>query len=238
MQPPRHRANPRKGTGSETVKCPPRGSPPTRDRRARWSARSARGHPALCLPTRCCRAPRTARSRCGARVRGALSDRCGAADSLPITDLEGGAVFGSALAPIVELCRLNVGMPEPFLELRDVCFVLEGVCGSRRPQHMHTNFDTRPLRVGARQLIGAIARDGPIEPAGAAVANLPKKRARSVLQICAGLEVIGEQSLGGGVQGNVPQLPALAVHSQVRHTAPQVQSALIGLQSSSRLRPW
>ena len=47
------------------------------------------------------------------------------------------AVLGLALAPVVEACRGDIGVPEPFLDLCDIGLVRQRIRCRRRPQRMH-----------------------------------------------------------------------------------------------------
>ena len=55
--------------------------------------------------------------------------------------MERRAVLGLALAPVVEAGSGDIGVPQPLLDLGNVCFMGEGVCRRRRPQRMHTQPD-------------------------------------------------------------------------------------------------
>ena len=54
-------------------------------------------------------------------------------------DLERRAVFRARFAVIVDSGCGDVGMAEPFLNLRNVGLMVEGVSGGRRAQRMRAN---------------------------------------------------------------------------------------------------
>ena len=91
-------------------------------------------------------------------------------------------------------------MTEPFLDLRDVGLVLEGVGRGGRPQGVHTNDDTELLRIAADELVDPISGERPAELAGAVVADRTEEGAGFVERMAGGLEVIGEQLLGARLQ--------------------------------------
>lgn len=76
--------------------------------------------------------------------------------------LEGWRVFWAALAPVIQACGGDVGVPQPFLNLRYVCFMVECIGSGCRTQAMHTetvNGDLRPHGVEEHAFIDAIGGD-------------------------------------------------------------------------------
>jgi hypothetical protein len=55
-----------------------------------------------------------------------------------ILHMERRAVLGLALAPVIETRSRDIGVLEPFLDLRDIGLVGERVRRRRRPQGVHT----------------------------------------------------------------------------------------------------
>ena len=94
-----------------------------------------------------------------------------------IDDLERRAVLRPRAAVIVDPRGGDVGVAKPFLHLGDVGLVIERVGGGRRAQRMRADLEPELRRIGAHQLVNAVRRDRPFEPAGAVVADRTEQRA-------------------------------------------------------------
>jgi hypothetical protein len=59
-----------------------------------------------------------------------------ASSSVSVIYLEGRTVLGPRFAVMVNPRRGDIGVPEPFLNLRDIGLMVERIGGGRRPQRM------------------------------------------------------------------------------------------------------
>src|SRR4051812_33169188 len=94
--------------------------------------------------------------------------------AVSIGHLERRAVFRPRAAVIIDACRGDVRMPEPFLYLCDVCFMIEGIGGGCRAKRMRTDLEAELCGVDAHQLVDAVRRDRLVELAGSVVADRPE----------------------------------------------------------------
>ena len=123
---------------------------------------------------------------------------------------------------IVDARGGDVRMAKPFLHLGDVGLVIERVGGGRRAQRMRADLEPELRRVGPHQLVDAVRRDRPFEPAGAVVADRPEQRAVFVGAVPGGGEVVVDERVGAGMQRQIARLAAFAGHLQMRHAFPRV----------------
>jgi hypothetical protein len=79
-------------------------------------------------------------------------------------------VLGFHLAPIVNACGGNVGTAEPFLDLGDISFMIQGGGGGRSTQRVRTDLEAEGQGIAANEFVDAVGGDGVVEFAGAVVA--------------------------------------------------------------------
>jgi hypothetical protein len=94
-----------------------------------------------------------------------------------IRDLKRRAVLRTRAAVIVDPRRGNIRVPEPFLHLRNVGLMVEGVDGSRRTQRVCADLETQLRRIGRHQLVNPVRGDRVFKLVGSAVvADRPEQR--------------------------------------------------------------
>lgn len=79
------------------------------------------------------------------------------------------------------------------------------------------------------------------EIAGTVVTDRTEEGGRLVERVAGGLRAVREQSLRPGMQGDVAEFPALAVHAKMRRATAQVHVMhfeIVSEESSSRRSPW
>jgi hypothetical protein len=141
-----------------------------------------------------------------------------------IGDFEGGRIFWPMTPMVIDARGRDVRVPEPFLHLRDVGFMVERVGRGGRAQAMHAEaIDRDPSfrRVRKDHLVHPVRRD---RVTGAAACAL-KQRGVRLLAVTGGLEVRVHAFGAARMQRQVARLIALAMHPQVRHAATRVKVA-------------
>jgi hypothetical protein len=95
-----------------------------------------------------------------------------------VAHLKRRGVLGFHLAPIVNACGGNVGMAEPFLDLGDIRFMIQGLGAGRSTQRARTDLEAEGQGIAANEFVDADGGDGVVEFAGALLTG--RNRAPSV----------------------------------------------------------
>ena len=149
-----------------------------------------------------------------------------------ILDPVGGAVRRPGIAPVIEPGRGDIGVPEPFLHLRDIGIVVQRIGRGRRTQAVGSH------DVAQADLAAVDLDDGAIDGIGVQRPPRPRPPGQGMEQRrvrIAGMAGMGPMAgggepgidalEGGGCGRHIADLAALAVHPQMQHPLAQLQVA-------------
>ena len=137
-----------------------------------------------------------------------------------IRHLESRRVLRPRAAPVIHASAADARDPQPFLHLGNVGVVLQRAGGSSGAQRMRPHALARDADLGhvKHRNLGIHRAGGERcrQRAGLGGADAPEQRADRLLAMAAGHQVFGHQAQRVGMDRQVPQLAALALHAQVR----------------------
>jgi hypothetical protein len=87
---------------------------------------------------------------------------------------------------------------------------------------MRADLETQPERISPHHFVDPVGGNGVVQPAGAVIADRTEEGAFGVGRMARLIEIVIEERLGAGVQGDESRFAALAMDPQVWHTAPRV----------------